>query len=121
MLNLGNYCYMTFLYKSLGSDCRDFLLVLKVHLYNIGCESIKSLLTDTFTCRIVHPSPGVPEDLIQEMFHRNNGMSREGLGLYISHKLVRIMNGTMEYVRGEDFSSFVIRLEFPLIQDVGHK
>ncbi|XP_057526791.1 phytochrome C isoform X1 [Amaranthus tricolor] len=71
--------------------------------------------------RIVHPSPGVPEDLIQEMFHRNNGMSREGLGLYISHKLVRIMNGTMEYVRGEDFSSFVIRLEFPLIQDVGHK
>lgn len=71
--------------------------------------------------RIIHPSPGVPEDLIQEMFHRSTGMSREGLCLYISHKLVRIMNGTLQYLRGEDHSSFVIHLEFPLIQDISRK
>ncbi|XP_021766342.1 phytochrome C-like isoform X1 [Chenopodium quinoa] len=71
--------------------------------------------------RIIHPSPGVPEDLIQEMFHRNTGMSREGLSLYISHKLVRTMNGTLQYLRGEGHSSFIIHLEFPLIQDIGHK
>ncbi|KAL2938578.1 Phytochrome C [Bienertia sinuspersici] len=71
--------------------------------------------------RITHPSPGVPEDLIQEMFHRSTSMSREGLGMYIGHKLVRIMNGTLQYIRGDDYSSFIIHLEFPVIQDTGHK
>ncbi|XWS36688.1 hypothetical protein CRYUN_Cryun20dG0106900 [Craigia yunnanensis] len=42
--------------------------------------------------RITHPAPGIPEDLIQEMFHHSQGVSREGLGLYISQKLVKIMN-----------------------------
>lgn len=63
--------------------------------------------------RIIHPSPGVPEDLIREMFHHCPGMSREGLGLYISHKLVKIMNGTVQYLRGEETSSFIVLLEFP--------
>ncbi|KAK9677456.1 hypothetical protein RND81_11G144200 [Saponaria officinalis] len=67
--------------------------------------------------RITHPSPGVPEHLIREMFHRSPGMSREGLGLYISHKLVKLMNGTVQYLRGENTSSFVVVLEFPLAQD----
>ncbi|XP_074275752.1 phytochrome C [Silene latifolia] len=67
--------------------------------------------------RIIHPSPGVPENLIREMFHRSPGMSREGLGLYISHKLVKIMNGTLQYLRGEDTSSFLVSLEFPLARD----
>lgn len=71
--------------------------------------------------RITHPSPGVPEDLVQEMFHRSTCMSREGLGLYIGHKLVRIMNGNVQYIRGDDHSFFIINLEFPLIRDISHK
>ncbi|GAB2285184.1 hypothetical protein Dimus_019635 [Dionaea muscipula] len=64
--------------------------------------------------RITHPAPGIPQDLIQEMFHHSPGMSREGLGLYISRKLVRIMNGTVQYLRGEEASSFIVLIEFPL-------
>ncbi|VFQ89433.1 unnamed protein product [Cuscuta campestris] len=64
--------------------------------------------------RITHPAPGIPEELIQEMFKRNRNMSREGLGLYISHKLVKIMNGTVQYVRETERSSFIIFVEFPV-------
>lgn len=68
--------------------------------------------------RISHPAPGVPEALIQEMFTYNDNMSREGLGLYISQKLVRIMNGTVQYIREADKASFIIKLEFPFAQKV---
>jgi len=52
------------------------------------------------------------------MFHHSPGMSREGLGLYISHKLVKIMNGTVQYLRGEETSSFIVLLEFPFARDI---
>ncbi|KAL2458307.1 Phytochrome C [Forsythia ovata] len=63
--------------------------------------------------RITHPAPGIPEELIQEMFYHNNGVSREGLGLYISQKLVKIMNGTVQYLRETEKSSFIVLVEFP--------
>ncbi|KAL5987927.1 hypothetical protein ACLOJK_035687 [Asimina triloba] len=63
---------------------------------------------------IIHPAPGIPEALIQEMFHHGQRISREGLGLYISQKLVKIMNGTVQYLREADKSSFIILVEFPL-------
>ncbi|GAB2215095.1 hypothetical protein Drorol1_Dr00019470 [Drosera rotundifolia] len=65
--------------------------------------------------RITHPAPGIPQGLIQEMFHHSWGMSREGLGLYISHKLIKIMNGTVQYLRGEETSAFLVNVEFPLV------
>ncbi|KAK9084623.1 hypothetical protein Sjap_025034 [Stephania japonica] len=64
--------------------------------------------------RIIHPAPGIPEALIQEMFHHSQGVSREGLGLYISQKLVKVMNGTVQYLREAEKSSFIILVEFPL-------
>ncbi|CAD6206683.1 unnamed protein product [Miscanthus lutarioriparius] len=66
--------------------------------------------------RIVHPAPGVPEALIQEMFRHNPGVSREGLGLYICQKLVKTMSGTVQYLREADTSSFIILIEFPVAQ-----
>ncbi|KAK9284772.1 hypothetical protein L1049_025127 [Liquidambar formosana] len=70
--------------------------------------------------RITHPAPGIPEDLIQEMFHYSQGVSREGLGLYISQKLVKIMNGTVQYLREAERSSFIIFIEFPLAHHIDH-
>lgn len=66
-------------------------------------------------CRIIHPAPGIPEALVQEMFHHSQGASREGLGLFISQKLIRIMNGTVQYLREAERSSFIILVEFPLV------
>ncbi|XP_062212437.1 phytochrome C [Phragmites australis] len=66
--------------------------------------------------RIVHPAPGVPEALIQEMFRNSPGVSREGLGLYISQKLVKTMSGTVQYLREAESSSFIVLVEFPVAQ-----
>jgi sensor histidine kinase regulating citrate/malate metabolism len=67
-------------------------------------------------CRIVHPALGVPEALIQEMFQHNPGVSREGLSLYISQKLVKTMSGALHYLREANTSSFIILIEFPVAQ-----
>uniref|UniRef100_A0A1D1YEP2 Phytochrome n=1 Tax=Anthurium amnicola TaxID=1678845 RepID=A0A1D1YEP2_9ARAE len=64
--------------------------------------------------RIAHPAPGIPDALIQEMFQHKRNISKEGLGLYISQKLVKIMNGTVQYLREAESSSFIVLLEFPL-------
>ncbi|CAN6470627.1 unnamed protein product [Victoria cruziana] len=64
--------------------------------------------------RIVHSAPGIPESLIQEMFNHSRGNSKEGLGLYINQKLVKVMNGTVQYLREAERSSFIILVEFPL-------
>ncbi|PIN20367.1 hypothetical protein CDL12_06958 [Handroanthus impetiginosus] len=68
--------------------------------------------------RISHPAPGIPEELIQEMFSYNHNVSREGLGLYISQKLVKTMNGTVQYLREAETASFIILVEFPLAHRV---
>ncbi|XP_047333745.1 phytochrome C [Impatiens glandulifera] len=65
--------------------------------------------------RIRHPTPGIPDKLINEMFKSSRGMSREGLGLYISQKLVKAMNGSVQYVREDERLSFLVLLEFPLV------
>ncbi|OIT26856.1 PREDICTED: phytochrome C [Nicotiana attenuata] len=70
--------------------------------------------------RITHPAPGVPEELIQQMFYYSQSISREGLGLYISQKLVKIMNGTVQYLREAERSSFIILVEFPLTDQSNH-
>jgi phytochrome B len=43
-------------------------------------------------------------------------VSREGLGLYISQKLVKTMSGTVQYLREANTSSFIILMEFPVAQ-----
>lgn len=53
------------------------------------------------------------------MFHQRQCVSREGLGLYISQKLVKIMNGTVQYLREAERPSFIIFLEFPLARQLG--
>ncbi|KAG6480567.1 hypothetical protein ZIOFF_057151 [Zingiber officinale] len=77
-----------------------------VHVVHLEFSSI---------CRIIHPAPGIPEALLQEMFHRSQDVSRKGLGFFISQKLVQIMNGNVQYLREAERSSFMIFIEFPLV------
>jgi K+-sensing histidine kinase KdpD len=50
------------------------------------------------------------------MFRHSPGASREGLGLYISQKLVKTMSGTVQYLREAESSSFIVLVEFPVAQ-----
>ncbi|KAH9297689.1 hypothetical protein KI387_029371 [Taxus chinensis] len=60
--------------------------------------------------RISHPGRGLPEELVQQMFNLDHNMSQEGFGLLICRKIVKLMNGDVQYVRGGK-PSFVIVVE----------
>ncbi|EFJ07212.1 hypothetical protein SELMODRAFT_161807 [Selaginella moellendorffii] len=66
--------------------------------------------------RITHPGVGLPEELVQEMFDRGRGMTQEGLGLSMCRKLVKLMNGEVEYLREPGKNFFLVSLELPLAQ-----
>nr|BAP76064.1 putative PHYN2 [Cryptomeria japonica] len=61
--------------------------------------------------RISHPGRGLPEELVQQMFNLDNDISQEGFGLLVCRKLVKLMNGDVQYVRGGGKPSFVIVVE----------
>ncbi|CAN6707959.1 unnamed protein product [Malus baccata var. baccata] len=43
---------------------------------------------------ITHSAWGIPDDLIQDMFHSSHRVSKEGQGLQMSQNMVKTMNGT---------------------------
>lgn len=61
--------------------------------------------------RITYTGGGIPEALLNEMFGNNEGISEDGLSLLISRKLVKLMNGDVQYLREEGKSTFIISVE----------
>lgn len=74
------------------------------------------MLVIFFFCRVTHPGTGLPEELVHEMFDRGRGMTQEGLGLSMCRKLVKLMNGNVQYIRDTGKSYFLVQLELPLAQ-----
>nr|AHX73747.1 phytochrome [Nothoceros aenigmaticus] len=66
--------------------------------------------------RVTHPGAGLPEELVHEMFDRGRGMTQEGLGLSMCRKLVKLMNGDVQYIRDSGKSYFLVNVELPLAQ-----
>nr|AHZ63990.1 phytochrome [Anomodon rostratus] len=66
--------------------------------------------------RVTHPGMGLPEELVHEMFDRGRGMTQEGLGLSMCRKLVKLMNGNVQYIRETGKSYFLVEVELPLAQ-----
>lgn len=63
-------------------------------------------------CRIMHTGGGVPEELLSQIFGNNNGEpTDEGISLLISGKLVKLMNGEVQYLREAEKSSFIVSVE----------
>lgn len=61
--------------------------------------------------RITHTGGGVPEDLLSQMFGSNAETSEEGISLLVSRKLVKLMNGDVQYLREAGKSTFIISVE----------
>lgn len=75
--------------------------------------SCSSLLLTSFIflgCRITHTG-AVPEDLLSQMFGSNSETTDEGVSLLISRKLVKLMNGDVNYLREAGKSTFIISVE----------
>ncbi|KAE9591635.1 hypothetical protein Lal_00038848 [Lupinus albus] len=64
--------------------------------------------------RMVCPGEGLPPELIQDMFHANRWVTQEGLGLSMSRKILKLMNGEVQYIREAERCYFLILLELPV-------
>ncbi|CAI9786140.1 unnamed protein product [Fraxinus pennsylvanica] len=61
--------------------------------------------------RISHTGGGVPEQLLSQMFGSATEASEEGISMLISRKLVKLMNGDVQYLREAGRSTFIISVE----------
>ncbi|RAL52740.1 hypothetical protein DM860_007508 [Cuscuta australis] len=65
--------------------------------------------------RVRHSGRGVPEELLAQMFESDADVSEEGIGLLVSRKLAKLMNGDVQYVRefatAAGHSTFIISLQ----------
>ncbi|QCD77474.1 phytochrome B [Vigna unguiculata] len=64
--------------------------------------------------RMVCPGEGLPPELIQDMFNNSRWVSQEGLGLSMSRKILKVMNGEVQYIREAERCYFFILLELPV-------
>lgn len=64
--------------------------------------------------RMVCPGEGLPPELIQDMFHSSRWMTQEGLGLSICWKILKRMNGEVQYIRESERCYFLVILELPM-------
>lgn len=61
--------------------------------------------------RLIHTGVGIPEALLNQMFGNDGDVSEEGISLLISRKLVKLMNGDVQYLKEAGKSTFIITVE----------
>ena len=89
---------------------RQFMTAVSLFLSHLRVtESWATVIS--FGCRMTHSGGGVPEDLLNQMFGTNGEASDEGISLLISRKLVKLMNGDVQYLREAGRSTFIISVE----------
>ncbi|GFZ21724.1 phytochrome B [Actinidia rufa] len=64
--------------------------------------------------RIVCPGEGLPPELVQDMFHSSRWVTQEGLALSMCRKILKLMNGEVQYIRESERCYFLIILELPM-------
>ncbi|ESQ55827.1 hypothetical protein EUTSA_v10024253mg [Eutrema salsugineum] len=64
--------------------------------------------------RMACAGEGVPPEKVQDMFHSSRWTSHEGLGLSVCRKILKLMNGEVQYIRKFERSYFLILIELPV-------
>ncbi|XP_077219349.1 phytochrome B-like isoform X3 [Tasmannia lanceolata] len=59
------------------------------------------------------PGEGLPPEIVQDMFHSTKWATREGLGLSLGRKILKLMNGEVQYIRDSERCYFLIIIELP--------
>lgn len=72
-------------------------------------------------CRLVCPGEGLPPELVQDMFHSSKWATQAGLGLSMCRRILKLMNGEVQYIRESERSYFLIILELPTPRRSGPK
>ncbi|KAG6415577.1 hypothetical protein SASPL_122990 [Salvia splendens] len=64
--------------------------------------------------RITQSGGGVPQQVLNQMFGDDVEASDEGISLFVSRKLVKLMNGDVQYLREAGRSTFIISVELAI-------
>ncbi|KAL2530642.1 Phytochrome B [Forsythia ovata] len=64
--------------------------------------------------RIMCPGEGLPPELVQDTFHNSQWVTQEGLGLSMCRKILKLMNGEVQYIRESERCYFLIILDLPI-------
>ncbi|KAJ9699803.1 hypothetical protein PVL29_005595 [Vitis rotundifolia] len=64
--------------------------------------------------RMLCPGEGLPPNLIQDMFHSSRWVTQEGLGLSMCRKILKLINGEVQYIRESERCYFLISIELPI-------
>ncbi|EEF43094.1 phytochrome B [Ricinus communis] len=64
--------------------------------------------------RMVCPGEGLPPELVQDMFHSSRWTSQEGLGLSMCRKILKLMQGEVQYIRESERCYFLVVLDLPI-------
>ncbi|KAM7277856.1 hypothetical protein ACFE04_004990 [Oxalis oulophora] len=113
--------------ETLYGDCirlqqvlADFLMIAVNSTPNEGQLGVSCTLTKDhlgesvhlahLEIRITHSGAGVSGALLNQLFDNDRDTSEEGISLLISKKLVKFMNGDVQYLRATGKSSFIIKV-----------
>lgn len=69
--------------------------------------------------RLTYAGGGISEALLNQMFENDGEISEEGISLLISRKLVKLMNGDVQYLREAGKSTFIISVELAVANKSG--
>ncbi|KAL9248671.1 Phytochrome B-like protein [Drosera capensis] len=61
--------------------------------------------------RMICPGEGLSPELVQDMFHSSKWVTEEGLGLSMSRKILKLMNGEVQYIRESEKCYFLVTLQ----------
>ncbi|XP_057542305.1 phytochrome A-like [Amaranthus tricolor] len=87
---------------------------IKVGLVKYKVE--ESVLLANLEFRILHTGGGITEELLGQMFESNkDNATEEGISLLISRKLVKQMNGDIQYLRSAGSSTFIISVKLAVV------
>ncbi|GKV20507.1 hypothetical protein SLEP1_g30623 [Rubroshorea leprosula] len=64
--------------------------------------------------KMVCPGEGLPPELVGDMCHSSRWITQEGLRLSMCRKILKLMNGEVQYIRESERCYFLIILELPI-------
>ena len=59
------------------------------------------------------PGEGLSPELVQDMFRNSGWVTEEGVSLSICRKILKLMNGEVQYIRESERCYFLIAIELP--------
>ncbi|XP_022559055.2 phytochrome B-like [Brassica napus] len=86
----------------------------EIHISHVPKQMADGFYAIRTEFRMVCPGEGLPPELVRDMFHSSRWTIPEGLGLSVCRRILKLMNGEVQYIRESERSYFLIILGLPV-------